>query len=44
MFLVIEIDLEDGNEEINNLTWEWFLNATSWRVNINEPLIQEKVL
>lgn len=33
-----------GNEEINILVWQWFQDATSRRINVSGPLIQEKAL
>ncbi|KAJ8300510.1 hypothetical protein KUTeg_022029 [Tegillarca granosa] len=33
-----------GNEDINELMWEWFQDATKRRININGPLLQERAL
>ena len=33
-----------GNEDINQLCWDWFQEATSRRINISGPLIQEQAL
>jgi kinesin family protein 6/9 len=31
-----------GNEDINQLCWNWFQEATGRRINISGPLIQEQ--
>ncbi|XP_033730203.1 tigger transposable element-derived protein 4-like [Pecten maximus] len=33
-----------GNEEINNLVWEFFKDASSRRVNLSGPLLKQKAL
>jgi kinesin family protein 6/9 len=33
-----------GNEDINQLCWDWFQEATGRRINISGPLIQEQAL
>ena len=33
-----------GNEDINQLCWDWFPEATGRRINIRRPLIQEQAL
>ena len=33
-----------GNEDINQICWDWFQEATGRRINISGPLIQEKAL
>jgi kinesin family protein 6/9 len=33
-----------GNEDINQLCWDWFQEATGRRINIIGPLIQEQAL
>ncbi|KAK3106816.1 hypothetical protein FSP39_000437 [Pinctada imbricata] len=33
-----------GNEEVNELTWAWFKEAMTRRVNVNGPLIQQRAL
>ena len=33
-----------GNEDINQLCWDWFQEATGRRINISDPLIQEQAL
>ncbi|KAK3087436.1 hypothetical protein FSP39_005888 [Pinctada imbricata] len=31
-----------GNEEINDLCWKWFQDATTRNINVSGPLLQEK--
>jgi hypothetical protein len=33
-----------GNEDINQLCWDWFQEATGRRINISGPLILEQAL
>jgi hypothetical protein len=33
-----------GNEDINQLCWDWFQEGTGRRINISGPLIQEQTL
>jgi kinesin family protein 6/9 len=34
----------NANEEINELSWTWFKDATARRINVTGPLLQEKAL
>jgi hypothetical protein len=33
-----------GNEEINEVVWEWFTNATSKNIRISGPMVQSEAL
>jgi hypothetical protein len=40
----LKIPKVNGNEELNEVVWEWFTNARSQNIHISGPMVQNEVL